>query len=374
MDKHGLYPKLQTAGDPDKLVSTVRKHIGVESAEGFETATRNKAAVILAIQFESKDAVQAAAVANDIAQLFIDADLNIHSLQARLTTEFLKRELVKAERDLEEHAKELTTFRQEHRGELPSELAANQARYDRLQERRAALVSQVAEAERRVRTMNAGVFPADDSPGAQMQRLRAELSRELAVHTEQHPDVIRLREEMALLEGELGGGEGGAVDESLYQLSVREGRAQIAYLNNQIAELDAALIDLDGRIERTHQWAEALAGMEQKAAIYTDAFDQLLRKVEGAERAEDLYRAQQGAKVKILDNARPPLEATSRRIQIGLAGLIGALLAGVGVGFLLEWRDPVISTLPSKASRAPRGFRCSGRFPASTKPRGHRTN
>ena len=90
---------------------------------------------------------------------------------------------------------------------------------------------------------------------------------------------------------------------------------------------------------------EALAGMEQKAAIYTDAYDQLLRKVEGAERAEDLYRAQQGAKVKILDNARPPLEATSRRIQIGLAGLIGALLAGVGVGFLLEWRDPVISTL-----------------------------
>jgi hypothetical protein len=69
--------------------------------------------------------------------------------------------------------------------------------------------------------------------------------------------------------------------------------------------------------------------MEQRTAVYSEAYDQLLRKVESAERAEELYRAQQGAQVKVLDDARPPLEAESRRAQIAIA----------------EWRDPVISTL-----------------------------
>lgn len=207
------------------------------------------------------------------------------------------------------------------------------------------MVAQVADAERRVRTMAAGVFPTDDSPGAQMQRLRTTLSRELAIHTDQHPNVISLREEIALLEGELGVSDDGSARESLYDLSVREGRAQIAHLNNQIADIDATLIEIDGRIARTHQWAEELAGMEQKAMIYSEAYDQLLRKVEGAERAEDLYRAQQGAKVKVLDEARPALEANSRRVQIALAGMIGAILTGLAMGFFLEWRDPVISTL-----------------------------
>jgi uncharacterized protein involved in exopolysaccharide biosynthesis len=85
--------------------------------------------------------------------------------------------------------------------------------------------------------------------------------------------------------------------------------------------------------------------MEQKAAIYSDAFDELLRKVEGAERAEDLYRAEQGAKVKVLDKALPPLVAESRRGQIAIAGMIGSILIGLFSGFLFEWRDPVVSTV-----------------------------
>ena len=95
--------------------------------------------------------------------------------------------------------------------------------------------------------------------------------------------------------------------------------------------------------------------MEQKAAIYSDAYDQLLRKVEGAERAEDLYRAQQGAKVKVLDPARPPLAAESRRAQIAIAGAIGSVLMGLLAGFFFEWRDPVISTIE--------GFELAARVP-----------
>jgi uncharacterized protein involved in exopolysaccharide biosynthesis len=204
IDEHQLYPELRGRGDADELAETMRSHIAVESADGFKTTQRHQAAVVLAVSFEAEDAQTSADVANALAALFIDADFNTYSSQARLTTEFLKRELVKAERDLQVHAKALAVFRQEHRGELPSELGSNHARYERLQERRAALVVQLGDAERRLSTIGAGGFPIDDSPGAQMQRLRAALSNELAVHTEQHPDVIALREAVAMLEQETG--------------------------------------------------------------------------------------------------------------------------------------------------------------------------
>ena len=243
------------------------------------------------------------------------------------------------------------------RGELPSELGNNQARYERLGERRESLVMQLNDAERRLATTSAGGFAGEaDTPGAQLQHLRAALTRELAVHTDAHPNVVMLRESIALLEkeaGEAAAGDSGG--ETLYSLTLQDARAQVAQLRGRIAQIDASLEDLDARIERTHHWSDELAAMEQKAAIYSDAYDQLLRKVEGAERAEDLYRAQQGAKVKVLDPARPPLAAESRRAQIAIAGAIGSVLMGLLAGFFFEWRDPVISTIE--------GFELAARVP-----------
>src|SRR5678816_2069672 len=88
---------------------------------------------------------RAADVANDLAGSFIDTHLKMRSRQARLTTEFLRRELAQVEADLAKQESTITTFKQQYRGELPGELQTNIARLDRLQLQRQSLALQIAE-------------------------------------------------------------------------------------------------------------------------------------------------------------------------------------------------------------------------------------
>jgi hypothetical protein len=94
---------------------------------------------------------------------------------------------------------EVTEFRQAHRGELPDEQETSLRRLELLSTQRESLRQQITAKEDRL--ISISTHGRRDSEGELLiADLRRQLAREIAIHTDEHPNVIALRERLARLE------------------------------------------------------------------------------------------------------------------------------------------------------------------------------
>ncbi len=342
IEEQDPYPELRGSVTLAEVIAHMRQHIRVEfqrqltpgSAPGPQTRT----ALILGVGFAHHDPGKAATVANSLARLLTDAGVRTRTEQARTTTEFLRRELTSAEKALREVGQEISRFQQEHRGELPSELEANLRRLERLQQQRQSLAAQIGEAETRLALASGQA--SDSSPEAQLEQARADLARERAVNTETHPNVASLRRRVEAFERVAAGAEPNSRDR-LGEV----GRREIEDLRAELAATEREIATIDDRVAQTPVREEQLAALELRLRVVEETHLDLLRKVKEAEIAESLELAQQGERVMVLDEATPPTAPDRPRWKLALAGSVLSLGLAVCVGFLLEWRDPVLSTV-----------------------------
>jgi uncharacterized protein involved in exopolysaccharide biosynthesis len=343
IEKHGLFVEERASTSRAILVGRMRRSIQMGQEVQVGTPSRFDRAQILGISFTADDPETAAAVANDLAQLFVLAGIRMRSEQARVTTEFMRRELEAAEESLREHTRKIASFQEQHRGELPSELDTQLARLERLQSLRSSLTMQIVEAETRLATIRADASRDAGSGGpSRLEQMRALLAQELAVNTETHPNVQALRRQIETLEREGGGGgRGGGATGGVVSAVQRE----IDQLRQQLADTDQQLIELDAKVARIPALGEEFSALQQRATVLEQTYTEYLRKVKEAELAESLERAQQGARVSVLDRASPPAAPQRSREKLAAFALIASLGLAVLVGVVLEWRDPVLASV-----------------------------
>ena len=317
----------------EQVVNVVRERILVTAIEPEnKRGRRNESSSVYALSFKDADSDRAAAVANELARSFIDVHLRLRSCEARVTTDFLRRELSEVEEELRMQEHLATEFKQQHRGELPGELAANMARLDRLQENRRVLVEQLGVLE--ARRANPENLISDDSPQTRLALLGARLNEALSLYTSDHPNVVALRRQVDALELELGIGGSPTV----------VGNPEESLVRTRLAEVETELAELDARVARTPKRQEQQEAIDQRLAVLRDSYTELLRKVDQAELSESVESAQHGVRVSILDQAIPPETREGSRILIMLAGLFGALGTSVVIAVLAEHLDAVIAT------------------------------
>jgi uncharacterized protein involved in exopolysaccharide biosynthesis len=344
IEEQDLYPELRARLALTEVIARMRSRITVDLERQINPSPvprpQTQAAQILAVGFSHPDPDTAATVANALARLVTDAGVRTRTERARTTTEFLGRELTGAEAALQTVSREISQFQQKHRGELPSELESNLRRLERLQQQRQSLATQIGEAETRLAM--AAVESPDSSPEAQLEQARADLARERAVSTETHPNVASLRRRTEALERVVNDARAGPATSRDHLAQV--GRREIDDLRAELAATERELQELDARVARTPARAEQLSALEQRLKVVEETYLDLLRKVKEAEIAESLELAQQGERVAILDHAEPPAEPDRPRWKLAMRGIVASLALALGVGVLLEWRDPVLST------------------------------
>lgn len=336
IEKHGLYPTSE-GKEPISMedkVAQFRLATTVEPDTTHGAVHPGSSAVVYAIRVYQDSPERAAAVANDIAGNFIDTHLKMRSRQARLTTEFLRRELVQVEEELAKQESAITNFKQQFRGELPGELETNLARLDRLQAQRQSLALQIAETETRMATI-ATTGPAADSPKERLKGLRARHDELAAIYTPEHPSVMAAARQIEALEREVAA----MPDESGTPGSPA---STVGELRRQLAATVAEFEDLDQRVGLTPKRQEELAALEQRAEILRESHKEFLRKVNQAELAEAVESAQQGERATILDKAVPPGHPDNSPLKYIVVGIVGSVMMALGIGVLLEIVDSVI--------------------------------
>ncbi len=344
IEKHGLFVEERESTPRAILVGRMRGSIQMGQEVQVGTPSRFDRAQVLGISFTADDPETAAAVANDLAQLFVLAGIRMRSEQARVTTEFMRRELEAAEESLREHTRKIASFQERHRGQLPSELDTQLARLERLQNLRSSLTMQIVEAETRLATIRADASRDAGTGGpSRLEQMRTLLAQELAINTETHPNVQALRRQIETLEREGGGGGGGRGVATIGVVNAVQ--REIDQLRQQLADTDQQLNELDAKVVGIPALGEEFSALQQRATVLEQTYTEYLRKVKEAELAESLERAQQGARVSVLDRASPPAAPERSREKLAVLALITSLgLAGL-VGVALEWRDPVLASV-----------------------------
>lgn len=339
--KYNLYAQSSPNVAHNDLVSRLRGDIAIEQQRNVNTQRPSESTAIFVISYEGESPMAAADVSNALASILIAASLDKRSEQARRTTEFLRRELQRAETRLAEVNHEISDFNRTHRGELPGDLRPLLQKLERLQQQRQNLNEQISSAEDRLVALETSNTASDAEK--MLLQMRIQLNTESAIHTEEHPNVIALKRRIERMEAALGGPGGGTADRySPRGIQIADTRRDLESMRERLATTEEQLREVDARVDRIPRRTEEFSTLEQRAAVLRETHLEFMRKVKEAELAETMESAQQGPQVSLLDQANPPSGPVRAPILFLIPGILGAFALAAGVGVGLEIIDPVV--------------------------------
>ncbi len=391
MQRFGLYKEQMSKKPLEELVDQMRKNILIEPIHGANNSTPG-----FYIAFTASTPKMAQDVCAEITSLFMEENLKIREEQAVGTTQFLTSQLEDAKKKLDEQDSKLATFKSKYIGQMPeqeqlnlnllsglkSQLDANTEALSRARQDKAYAESLLAQQKQEWEQSRAAT--EQDTPidalDAQLTKKRADLVALESRYTASHPDVIKLKSEIAQMEKR---------KEDLSALARSSQSAnhasaalppQIQNLQNQVHALEETInakTAQQARMQQDIQKYEArlqLSPMveEQIKALTRDyqtanAFYQdLLAKKTQSEMSTDLERRQEGEQFRIMDPANLP-ETPSFPVPwtFGAGGFALGLAIGAGIIFLLDFaakairsgsdiefylKLPVLATVPELAA------------------------
>jgi len=333
------------------------------------------------VSFETNTARTAMQVADRLASLFIEENVQDRSLLAQQTASFLDSQLEEAGRKLTEQEQRLQAFRTANAGVLPSQATSNaqmmstaqtqlQAVVDainRYRDRQLVLEREMQElpniiaAARPPVPTNANGEPRVGVTAAeQLVAARAGLvALQLRLKPE-HPDVVRAKRVISELERKA---EAEASNPSLASLAAPAAplpsmsaqdqtkmlqlRTEHESLERRIALATKEQQRFEQQLATYRQRLEAVPSRESELAQLTrdyetiqDSYRKLLAKSQDAKVAADLERRQIGQQFRIIDSARlPEAPFSPNRLRLNVMGAGVGLALGLALIALLEYRD-----------------------------------
>lgn len=365
IDALNLYVGEHGSNNPDAKVERMRKDIDIElvrDAANHVTAFN--------VSYLSSDPRVAQQVTSELTNLFINENLEVRQQQSEGTTKFLESQLETARQNLTAQEQKIRDFKGQHLQELPTQQASNlqilaglQAQLQTEQDASSNAQQQHVYLQTLLNQYRSFQESATTPEGTQnglpaidkeIDRLKSELADLSSRYTERHPDVRKLKEQIAKTER--------TRDQLLATLKAKRNSPQadvddmadsqpignlaqstpLAQLQSQlqaneaesknrqqtVASLQQKINDYQSRLNqepvREQQLADLTRGYDQSKANYDD----LLKKKNESAMATSMELLQQGERFRIIDPPSLPLKPDSPN-RLKFCGI------GLGIGFVL---------------------------------------
>jgi succinoglycan biosynthesis transport protein ExoP len=250
INAYGLYPDLNSNG---KKVAQLRKDITLETIDVTLGDSRRSATIAFTLAYQNKDPKKAKIVADILSNLFVEEDQKTRERRAGTTTIFLEKELEDLRRIVKTNEEKISRFKAANINQLPGSTGIFQqtalrleqniddidTRIRTLQEKIVYLKSQIANIDRMVPIITESGKVASN-PSNRLKYLRLQLIQMQANLSDKHPDVIRLKGEIAELEAQTG--EKDTFVEQVNRLKIVEN--QIAELNSKYGDKHPDVVKL----------------------------------------------------------------------------------------------------------------------------------
>lgn len=292
------------------------------------------------VSLNGGDPEAVASAVNVLVGKMIEANIANRGDQARLATDFMRREFEQADAALRVHQRRLAEFRNTHRGSLPEEQSASIAKLERLELQRRSLILVINELRSRLTTTDAQGNAVVDLEDPDLLALRKRLAQAEAVFTPDHPTVISLRRQIAEFQSAGLGDAGGAAPRVSPQ--TQQTIAELETAAARLSQIDVEVSRLEGLIETTAEITEEYRGLEREEEILNENYTDYLRKLKDAELSQSLENAQQGGKLTRIEKASVPGAPIVPRWQYDVGAIVLALVCGVLAAVGREMIFPVV--------------------------------
>ncbi len=419
-----LYTDLRGKYTQEEVTEKMRDDIKVDliSAEVGDqkrkrpgrTGSQDGVTIAFTIAYQGKNPDMVQKVAGTLASLYLQENLKIRELQAKTTTRFLETELKEIQERIQTIGQKITGFKAKYEGILPELQQFNMSQAERLEKEIDQLRVQIQGAEDRkiyLEGQLANVKPDTPiisttgervlDPKARLHQLEVALCDLQSRFSSNHPDVLKVKREMAELQ-KLTGSPGGSpslirqkltkLQAELAQMQGRysEQHPEVVKLKKEIAELQALpaspgpakpvdqpenpayvnlltnihsatndiqgfkrqKADLEGKLKLYRQRLENAPKVEQEYLALTRDYQnthtkhqEIMNKILEARISEGMEESQKAEKFTIIDPASfPEKPVAPKRGLIALAGLILGLGAGLGMVALTENLDRTVKS------------------------------
>jgi succinoglycan biosynthesis transport protein ExoP len=349
-----LYPDLRGHAPIDAIVDRMRHDIDF-ALNGVDQTTGRTAMIAFTVTYSGLDPVTAADVANTLAAAYVQEHTKSRERQAVRTAEFLRSQLNEIKQTLDSQQQRAGQFKQQHSGELPEQVEVNLSALDRLNNRlRLNGEYQIRAIERRDRIeqqLASSAAPGlvsegeQDRPAAELARLKAQLTDLRRKFSDQYPDVIRLKQEISVLEQSGLSGTSGTSDASAPAMATERPASprasqQLAEVDNQLASLKAeekllrqVIGSYEARVENAPQRQQELLQLSRDSESTKEQYQTLLKRYEEAQLSENLEQGKNVEQFRVLDPAIPSRRPAAPNrlwlLGLGLFGSLGLALAAV---------------------------------------------
>ena len=370
IDQYNLYAEGHT---PDQKVDVMRKNIDIDLVRD-----QHNQVTAFNVYYSARDPYVAQQVTSELTNLFINENLEVRQQQSEDTTKFLQDQMEAASKSLADQEEKIREYKAEHVGELPSQLASNLQILNGLQSQLQAENDSLNTANQQhvyletllsqYRTLQTSPKGTDAVPmglpaiDQQLDKLKAQLADLSSRYTDKHPDVVKLKDQIAKTEkmraqlmadlkakssaqsddatqaGDATGTQPAAVAQLQSQLKANQ--IEIGNRERSIDALKAKINDYQARLNaepvREQQLADLTRGYDQSKANY----DELLKKRNDSAMATSMELLQQGERFHILDAPSLPLKPDfPNRLKFCGIGLGVGLALGVVVAGAFEFMD-----------------------------------
>lgn len=367
---------LEAGGWMGKNPSPVEQERLIEEIQGNTRITSPRENLV-EISYSDSDPQRTFRVTQRLGDLFIQESLATKERESREAYEFINKQVGDYHAKLTEAEANLQAYRSANADAQPGSATdvstrisalrtqVEQSRMQLMEQRSSenALASQLS-GESAV----TAVQTRESVYRAQLLDLQGQLDSLLLNYTEQHPDVVRIRHQMADIQTamrqaaerrERPGGEAGALGDAqlnpLYQelrSRLSETRREVAATQSRMAASQALLDEELGRSRRIAASESTLAELTRDYEVNRDIYQDLLRRRENARVSMELDREKRGLTLRIQDPAAMPLRPSGLRLMhFALGGLLLALAIPLALLFVKVKFDSRVRSVRQLESR-----------------------
>src|SRR5262249_14016893 len=360
----GLYG-YRTGQPLDRFVALFERNIDLvvpQDAITYESSHNQGDPDVLRISFQYTDRATAQKVTAALADNYIEEGYRERIQRAEEATKFLATQVAQESSRLEAKSSELKELERRYQGSLPEELDANLGEISRLESQLSTINQQIA-LDRAMPV--AGGQSVTLSPEQELKRLQIQLTQLRAQYSDQYPDVIQLRQQIADLKQQIKD----TPDSVEANSDSNPGGTR---LQRQAAALEGQIEAIKARVAATPVHGQELAAVKRDYDALASEYQNLLGKQRAAQLREGLEKRHQDDRLRLLEPANIPQKAIRpNRPAFFVEGILFSLIAAIALPFGLYFTDTsfkdadeladefgiaVASVIPSIESRAERGL------------------
>jgi polysaccharide biosynthesis transport protein len=311
------------------------------------------------VAFQHDDPTVARDVAAEIAGKFTSAGASRAKADAERASKFLQSESERLAAELRDRESKLADFRQKTGGGRPEDSRENLNRASDLEReisrvdddlrdaraRRDLLAIQLQDTPRDSAVLDQSgqlVIRGEDRLAAAQQELVAALAR----YSEDHPDVRRLRREIATLTAQTGGGTASAPTNPAYlQLQSQVNAADVAIreLTARRYSFSSELSRVRGAVFQSPVHEKQYADLMRDYELIKTQYEQMRTRLAATEITEKAAGAEAAESYVLINPARVPTQPVEPdRLSLMFLAFVLAIATGLGVASLLNALDSTV--------------------------------